>query len=201
MDPIHGYSVRESYRYIMHSGLTLDNNLADDIWHKFIPSKVSLMVRRLLRNRLLTKDNLLRWGVIHIDASTCVAGCGAPETALHLFLTCEISSGLWVEVRLWLGIYAVSPGDVRHHYQQFTKIAGMPRCSHTFLTIIWFATVWVLWKERNNRVFQNTVATPFTLIEKVKLNSFFWLKAMFASFSYSYHDWWKQPLSCMGIYV
>jgi hypothetical protein len=159
------------------------------------------MVWRLLRNRLPTKDNLLRRGIIKVDSAACVAGCSVPETAFHLFLYCDISSGLWADVRLWLGIYAVYPGDIRLHYEQFTKMAGMPRCSHMFLTIIWFATVWVIWKERNNRVFQNTVATPFTFIEKVKLSSFLWLKATRVSFSYSYHDWWKQPLSCMGIYV
>lgn len=78
-------------------------------------------------------------------------------------------------------------------------MAGMPRCSHTFLMIIWFATVWVLWKARNNRVFQNMVATPFILMEKVKLNLFLWLKATVTSFSYSYHGWRKQPFFCMDI--
>jgi hypothetical protein len=77
----------------------------------------------------------------------------------------------------------------------------MPRSSHLFLTIIWFAAVWVIWKERNNRVFQQTIATPIMLIEKVKLHSFLWLKSKHVSFSYNYHDWWKHLLPCMGIFV
>jgi len=117
LDPTCGYSVRESYHYITLSGVTMDRNLADDVWLKHLPSKVSLMVWRLLRNRLPTRDNLLRRGVIHIDASTCAAGCGASETTLHLFLKCDVSSRLWIDVRLWLGIYDVSLGDLRNYFQ------------------------------------------------------------------------------------
>jgi len=77
----------------------------------------------------------------------------------------------------WLGISLVPSDELRHHFIQFAKMAGMPRFSHLFLRIIWFATVWMIWKEMNNRIFQNTISTPFILIEKVKLNSFLWLKS------------------------
>jgi len=141
----------------------------------------------------------VRRGVINVGASTCAASYEDSETTLHLFLNCDVSSGLWEDVQLWLGILSVTPGGIRHHFHQFTKLAGMPRSSHLFLSIIWFVVVWVLWKERNNRVFANVVATPFLLLERVKLNSFLWLKAKHVSFSYSYHDWWKHPLPCMGM--
>jgi hypothetical protein len=98
-------------------------------------------VWRLLQNRLPTKDNLLRQGVINDAASTCAAGCEAPETSLHLFFNCDVSNGLWAAVRLWLGISSVTPGDIQHHFHQFTKMAGMPRSSHLFLSIIWFAVI------------------------------------------------------------
>nr|ABN08842.1 hypothetical protein MtrDRAFT_AC161399g41v2 [Medicago truncatula] len=55
-------------------------------------------------------------------------------------------------------------------------MAGLSRFTHTFMEVIWFASVWVLWKERNNRVFQNSISNPSVLVEQVKLNSFLWLK-------------------------
>ena len=61
---------------------------------------------------------------------------------------------------------------LRQHFIQFTSMAGLPRFTHTFLKIIWFASIWVLWKEMNNRVFQNMVSHPSVIIEQVKLNSF-----------------------------
>jgi len=80
-------------------------------------------------------------------------------------------------------------------------MVGLPRVTHSFLRIIWFASVWVSWKEKNNRVFHTTAYDFSILAEKVKLNYFLWLKSSQATFSYSYHDWWKHSLSCMGARV
>jgi len=80
-------------------------------------------------------------------------------------------------------------------------LAGLPRATHHFLTVIWFASVWAIWKERNKRIFQDTTSDPSTLAEKVKLNSFMWLKSSQTSFIYAYHEWWKHPLRCMDVIV
>jgi len=93
------------------------------------------------------------------------------------------------------------PSDIRHYYFQFTNMAGLPRVTHSFLRIIWFASALVLWKERNNCVFQNAVYSSAGMLEKVKLYSFLWLKAKQVTFNYSYHDWWKHPIPCMGAHL
>jgi len=78
-------------------------------------------------------------------------------------------------------------------------MAAMLGVSYLYFRIIWFATISVIWKERNNRIFQNTVTAPFVLIDKIKLHSFLWLKSKQVDFVYSYVDWEKNPLFCMGI--
>lgn len=65
LDPINGYSVRETYRFITTYVEPVDRNLVVNVWHKQIPSKVSLFVWRLFRDRIPTKDNLLRRRVLH----------------------------------------------------------------------------------------------------------------------------------------
>jgi len=158
-------------------------------------------VWRLLRNRLPTKDNLVQRRVVSLEDAVCVSGCGSQETATHLYLGCDIFGSLWSQVWLWLGISTASPRELRQHLTQFINMPGLHRSSHMFFRIIWFASVWILWKERNDCVFNNTVSTPFTLIEKVKMTYFLWLKSKQAPFTYSYHDWWKQPLLCMGVHL
>lgn len=164
LDPAHGYSVRGVYCFLTNSGELVYRTLVDDIWHKEIPSKVSLMVWRLLRDRLPTKDNLVRRRVLPIGGAACVSGCGHLERASHLFVSCNIFSSLWFHVWSWLCIDFVPSGDLRQHFIQFTKMAGLSRSTHLYFRIIWFASVWVIWKERNDRVFQNTASDLSTLM-------------------------------------
>jgi len=132
-----------------------------------------MFVWRLLRNRLPTKDNLVRQSVLsHIDA-VCVSGCGSSETATHHFLDCDMFGSLWSHVWLWLGISLVPSGDVHQHFIQFINMVGLPRSTHMFFKIIWFTSVWVIWKEMNDRAFNNKASISSILIEKVKLTSFF----------------------------
>jgi len=98
-----------------------------------------------------------------------------------------------------LDISYVAADGIGDHFTQITHMAGMPRSSHPFFKVIWLACVWVILKERNDRIFNNVASDPVTLIDKVKLNSFIWLKSKNALFVLSYHEWWRHPLHCMGV--
>jgi len=200
LDPIHGYSVRDAYGYITNSGDQRDSNHVDDVWHRYILVKVSLFVWRLLQNRLPTRDNLVRRNIFQHMDSLCIVGCDVVESATHLFLDCGTSNHLWTQVRNWLGISTVFPNEIRDHLHQFSYMAGLPRCTHSFLKGIWFACVWIIWKDRNDRIFNNADSNPYALFEKVKLHSFLWMKAKHHSFCYCYYDWWTRPLLYMGVH-
>jgi len=200
LDPIHGYTARGTYHFLTTSGADVHISHVDEVWHKCIPVKVSLFVWRLLCDRLPTKNNLLRRGVLQATDTVCTTGCGQLETASHLFLGCAVYGSLWSLVLHWLGISSVLHGELRHYLEQFTHMAGLPRFTYFYLRIIWFASVWVLWKERNNRAFNNEALGSEVLLEKVKLLSFLWVKSKQTTFSYSFYDWWKHPLYCMGVH-
>jgi len=102
-------------------------------------------------------------------------------------------------LRKWLSFSSVDTYRVQNHYVQFGQLCGFPRHSHLFLKLIWFACVWTIWKENNNRTFNNKVMDLHQMIDKVKLMSFMWLKANMKSFAYNYHEWWCNLLSCTGI--
>ena len=168
LDPAHGYSVKGTYQYLTTVDESPESGLVGDVWHNYAPLKVSLFAWRLFRNRLPTKDNLLRRQVLHSDNIACVGGCGSLENAEHLLLGCAFFSRVWTQVLLWLGLSYVAPVGCRDHYIQFGHMAGLPHLSHSFLQLIWLACVWTIWKERNNRIF-NQMATSITMIsDKVK---------------------------------
>jgi len=65
--------------------------------------------------------------------------------------------------------------------------------------LIWFATVWVFWKERNDRIFGGKENSPIQLLETVKLLSFWWVKAKYVVFHNRFHNWCQNPFVCAGI--
>jgi len=143
LDPINGCSVKDTYHYLTSVDAPPDQGLFDYVWHKQVPLKVSLFSWRLLRNRLPTKDNLVRWHIIAED-NTCVGECGSLETANHLLFRCDPFSSIWFAVLQWLGLSFVAPDRCRTHFIQFGHLAGLPSSSYLFLQLIWMACVWVI---------------------------------------------------------
>lgn len=80
------FSVRSVYNYLTAQPIVDVPVDAKLFWHKDIPLKVVIFAWRLLRNRLPTKDNLIRRGVINNDSIMC----GSSETFNHVFLHCCI---------------------------------------------------------------------------------------------------------------
>jgi len=67
--------------------------------------------------------------------------------------------------------------------------------------LIWLSYVWAVWHDINTRIFQEKGDFINQLIEKFKLQSFRWLKANHHSFAYTYHMWWLNPLSRLGVLI
>jgi len=72
----------------------------------------------------------------------------------------------------------------QYHYTCHSK------ARQSFLRLIWLLCVWLLWNERNNRLFNNIETPILQLLDKVKFHSFWWLKANNATFVYGSQRWW-----------
>ncbi|GAU28492.1 hypothetical protein TSUD_294950 [Trifolium subterraneum] len=112
-DPDNGYSVRSAYHL-----LTFQDS---------VPLNVSILAWRLLRDRLPTKANLVTRGILSPEAHFCVSGCGAVESAQHLFLSCSTFGHLWALVSYWVGSPLVDSHTIPDHFSQFTLLAGGSR--------------------------------------------------------------------------
>lgn len=70
--------------------------------------KVSLLVWRLLSNLIPTKDKLIHCGIIPHTSSLCSSGCGHDEGVDHLFMGNAYYCIIWMQIRLWLGIFTAN---------------------------------------------------------------------------------------------
>jgi len=168
------------------------------IWHKDVPLKVIIFVWRLIWNRLPTKDNLRNRGILSHENHLCVGGCRLEETSHHLFLSCPIFGSVWHHLRRWLGILGVDHMCLSDHFLQFGYLRSGYRRIRSTLILIWLACIWVLWKERNNKIFNKAMSID-EIVNKVKLSSFWWLKAKHVNFAFSYHNWWLTQMECLDI--
>ncbi|RHN56578.1 putative reverse transcriptase zinc-binding domain-containing protein [Medicago truncatula] len=193
------FTVRSAYNYLtLQPPLVLSVD-ACFLWHRDIPLKVVLFAWRLFRDRLPTKDNLFRRGVINQTSRLCVAGCGSLETSNHLFLHCNFFGSVWHFIHRWLGLSVASPFQVSDHFNQFSLGGGFTKAHRSILQVIWYAVVWEIWKERNNMLFNVKECSVNQVVDNIKSLAFTWLKAKYSSLPLNYHGWWISPFTIMGI--
>jgi hypothetical protein len=193
LESSNAFTVRSVYKYLTFQPPLVSSVDSSSLWHKAVLLKVVLFAWRLFRDRLPTKDNLLRRGVIDQASRLCVFGCGSLESSQHLFLHCNFFGSVWHLIYRWLGLSVVAPFQVSNHFTQFSGSGG------SILQAIWFAVVWEIWKERNNRLFNAKVCTVFQVVDKIKSLAFTWLKAKYISLPLNYHGWWLNPFTILGI--
>ncbi|GAU23941.1 hypothetical protein TSUD_181300 [Trifolium subterraneum] len=171
-DPDNGYSVRSAYHLLTFQDSVSLHAANGLIWHPQVPMKVSILAWRLLRDRLPTKANLVTRGILSPEAHFCVSGCGAVESAQHLFLSCSTFGPLWHMVSSWIGSPLVDSHTIPDHFAQFTLSGGGSRGCRSFMQLIWLVSVWVVWNERNSRCFSGSTNSLQHMLDKIKNYSY-----------------------------
>ncbi|GAU35513.1 hypothetical protein TSUD_155440 [Trifolium subterraneum] len=188
-DLVDGYIVRGAYQLLTVQDVVPLGDAAGLIWHSQVPLKVSIFAWRLLRDRLPTKANLIIRGVLPAEDHLCISSCGADESAQHLFVSCSTFGSLWPLVSSWIGSSLVSAQTLSDHFVQFTTSAGDTRARRSFMQLIWLACVWVVWTERNHRLFGGSAHTPLYMLDKIKTFSYRWLRAKSSTLALNCHSW------------
>lgn len=150
-------------------------------------------------NRLATKDNLRKRNVFEATLVYCAALCGNEDERDHLFFQCDLYGWLWLLISHWFGIVTVLHGNLHPHATQFCALGGFLKNSRTGFTAISISTLFVIWKDRNRRIFQNQIDHLDALLGRVKLQMYWWLKANYIMFDFDYLHWRKNPLDCLQI--
>jgi len=71
-------------------------------------------------------------------------------------------------------------------FQSKEEIRGFSKNNKLSFNIIWLSMVWIVWKKRNKRIFQSKEERLQVLGERVKLQSFWWLKSTYVTFDFDY---------------
>jgi hypothetical protein len=192
----HQYTVHSAYTHLTDHHSNINDDFVRFRWLKSVPLKVNIFIWRLFLNRLPTKSNLHRRGVLDGSQTTCVTLCGFNEDVDHLFFQCEHYGRIWYLVSRWLGVISVFQDNVNRHAIQFSGLGDYSKGSLLMLRIIWVATLYAIWLDRNSHIFRSNHDRLEALVEKIKLHSYWWLKSNYVLFDFDYKLWSLHPLGC-----
>jgi hypothetical protein len=89
----------------------------------------------------------------------------AMETMHHLMISCPFSKQIWQEILAWLRLPCTPPHDESSHFDWWTAATRQtPK-----------PMPWMLWKLRNDSVFERAQPLPLPLIAKIKDEASAWV--------------------------
>jgi len=120
-----------------------------------IALRPGIMAKIQLRHRQLREPSAGDWDTsLSLTHTHCFCN-GATETMQHLYFECSHSSYIWKVWKLKLG---VSDGSIRDLMREANKIKEKFRKKKKITILARMAlcaTIWHIWKQRNERVFQH----------------------------------------------
>ncbi|KAF1866492.1 hypothetical protein Lal_00017875 [Lupinus albus] len=65
-------------------------------------------------------------------------------------------------------------------------------------SIIWFATVWAIWRHQNDIIFNKTSLSIHHILDNAIVNVWLWIKNILEVEFFLYSDWLSKPLLCLN---
>ncbi|XP_058783785.1 uncharacterized protein LOC131658516 [Vicia villosa] len=176
------FSVKSCYDFFMASlsGPPLDSKkilALIYLWKYKVPSKTLDFGWRFIHNRIATRDQLVRMGVLVEGMDSLCSLCMEKEESLsHLFLSCEITTRIWRRVFMCLDLSdLLTLEDFGDFFYNYEKIPCLNK--RMIVANVWLATVWSIWSKRNAVIFKEE---PFSFTEcmsEIIFNSWRWISS------------------------
>ncbi|GKV27571.1 hypothetical protein SLEP1_g36731 [Rubroshorea leprosula] len=172
------YSTKSAYSLLTRERVdSNEEKIYKRIWNPILPSKISAFNWQLVLDKIPTKANLLRRGIIKDVTETKCALCNdEEEDATHLFLNCKIARWLWKACSKWWGSKMMVNRDCWNTFQLLGRNTKGAKIREG-MDSIWKTAAWSIWIARNQKIFHCKEVNPDTLLELIQLRSFWWIKA------------------------
>ncbi|GLT99814.1 hypothetical protein SLE2022_172280 [Rubroshorea leprosula] len=190
------YVVKSAYEFLASEECLLEGHLCKFLWCKWVPSKVGFFGWRLCLDRLPTRWNLRKRGVVlQGDGLVCGLCKEGVEDVNHLFCTCKAAWLVWAKVVKWWGLEIVMPATVRGVVDFFLWCLGS-LAGKEMGACIFLVTSWYLWYWRNVLVFRSNEDLGDRLLELIQVKSYFWIRNKVSGSVFSLIQWQSNPTAC-----
>ncbi|BAS93401.1 Os05g0326900 [Oryza sativa Japonica Group] len=144
------------------------------LWHSRAPSRVRFFMWIALKGRCLTADNLAKRNWPH-DV-LCPLCQREDEDCHHLFVSCDYTAAVWRKMRAWCNANFTIPADKNRSLAEWwlTERRRFRTSYRTDFDSAFMLICWVIWKERNARIFQNVSRTHESLEDDITEETAVW---------------------------
>ncbi|XP_056690489.1 uncharacterized protein [Spinacia oleracea] len=163
LDQMPKYSIQKVYQKLVQQHEKVPWGSA--VWNRASIPKTRVICWLMVQGRLQTRERLHKIGVC--NTTTCLLCEAKDETHSHLFFDCEYSRRCLQGVEEWLDI----PTSKVHYMGLLRWVKWKSQCSKFQKTAIHTAvnaTVYTLWRARNDALWNQKVPTPSTTIRCIQ---------------------------------
>ncbi|GKB46101.1 ribonuclease H-like domain-containing protein, partial [Tanacetum coccineum] len=142
-------------------------NWYDVMWFSNCIPRYAFHFWLVMKRKLKTQDTLRQWDVSS-NANLNLLQCPLCESQLdshdHLFFECVFSLQVWSHVKIYVGLptVSVSLSAITDHIIPMSK---KKNARSVIAKLVFAATSYFIWQERNNRLFKNQKRSRIQVIE------------------------------------
>ena len=187
-DSSHIFSCKSAFNKLRETSISNVFSPFKVIWKSPIPHKIKVFAWLVALGKVNTCDVLQKKRPnCTLNPNWCIMCKRGEETVDHLFIHCSFGSRLWWKLLRIFGLYWVVP---RSCYGLLSGHAGLIKGKERKIIFNQFlsATLWAIWGERNNRIFQDCVSSVDELWEKICFWVAIWLKNVKSFRFWSFSD-------------
>ncbi|KAL4591700.1 hypothetical protein LXL04_004671 [Taraxacum kok-saghyz] len=150
----------------------LPGGLVKTRWSKLVPRKVNIFIWRVRLARLPTRKALRDRGIdlISMGCPICVEEV---ETTDHLFFACPVAVDVWILVLRWLQVQPVYVRDTNTLFDWLDNVK-LSRDKRDVLEAVVSTTLWMIWRYRNDVVYEGNMIRKSLLFDCIREFSFSW---------------------------
>ncbi|XP_071708937.1 uncharacterized protein [Rutidosis leptorrhynchoides] len=143
------------------------------VWYSQCIPCHAFLLWMVIKKKLKTQDRLRDWEVQNGSNLVCVFCKRCVETHEHLFFECEYSAAVWMKVKTRIQM-VVNSTQYLNIMNFLRPIAARNRVDLVVVKLVFAASIYFVWQERNNRCFKGKMRSDQCLADVIL--STVWIK-------------------------
>ncbi|XP_071728983.1 uncharacterized protein [Rutidosis leptorrhynchoides] len=191
------FTVKKLSEMIDEQMLNVSANQQSTCRNGLVPKKVEIFIWRLKKNRIPVRLDLDKRGV-DLHSVRCPVCDDDLESVDHSILLCKCARDVWVRIYKWWGIGSFSCSSIESLLEDNGNI-HLSRLGKSIWQAMKWTGAYLIWRNRNNSVFQKKSWNTPGALNEIQNLSFEWISGRFRGRSLDWLTWLSSPSTYLSM--